>query len=415
MKLNQLEQQISDLVERQVPGHTLDQMFYTDPAIFEHDMQRVVFEQWLVIDHESRIANRGDYFVVDIAGDEIIIVREDDNKINGFYNTCRHRGSKVCLSKEGNKNSFVCPYHAWTYNLDGSLRVARLMNAEFDKNEHGLHKCHINVYEGIIFVCLSDGPPPNFDEQVSRMQPFMDLHGLDHAKVAHRHSWRLQCNWKLVIENFIECYHCLPLHPELSSVHSKDKYKAFGSGAASAMPEAMAKFESELEAWRKQAKSFGYTTDMWGDDENSRSLQGAQRLPINFKADTLSETRDGKLASTLMGKFSSCDGGTTAVSFNPLSTLLMPNDYAMIFRFTPISAEVSDVEVIWLVDKNAQEGVDYDLENLIWLWYETTVQDGDITENNQIGVRSRRYKPGPYSQHEAANTTFLKWYLRLIG
>ncbi len=415
MKLHQLDNQISDLVERQVPGHSLEQMFYTDPDIFEHDMHRVVFNQWLLIDHESRIANRGDFFIVDVAGDEIIIVRENDDKINGFYNTCRHRGSKVCLNKEGNKKSFVCPYHAWCYNLDGSLRGAQLMGADFDKSTHGLHECHLNIYEGLIFICLADGSPPNFDEQVNRMQPFMDLHDLANAKVAHRYSWRLQCNWKLVIENFIECYHCLPSHPELSSVHSKAKYKAFGSGAASAMPEAMAEFEPELQAWRKQASSLGYTIDMWGDDENSGSLQGAQRLPINFAEGTLSETRDGKLASTLMGKFSACDGGTTAVSFNPLSTLLMPNDYAMIFRFTPISAEVCDVEIVWLVDKEAQEGIDYNKENLSWLWYQTTVQDGEITENNQAGVRSRRYKPGPYSQHEASNNTFLKWYLRLIG
>ena len=109
------------------------------------------------------------------------------------------------------------------------------------------------------------------------------------------------------------------------------------------MPEAMAAFEAELEAWRDHATSLGYSIDIWGDDANSRSLQGAQRLPINFSANTLSETRDGKLASTLMGKFTDCDGGTTAVSFNPMSTLLMPNDYAMVFRFTPISCSSSIV------------------------------------------------------------------------
>lgn len=406
---------IDNLIARQRHGYSLEQPFYTDEAIFQRDMQRVVHKQWLLFDHVSRIPNPGDYFVATIAGDEVIVCRDREGGVRAFFNTCRHRGSKVCLNKEGNTRAFVCPYHAWIFNLDGSLRIARLMDDDFDKSAHGLHPCHVHVYEGLIFLCLSEDTPPDFETEFSRMQPCMDMHDLSRAKVAHRHVWTLACNWKLVLENFFECYHCLPSHPELSSMHSKAKYLAYGAGPTSAMPEAVTAFQPEFEEWLARCEALGHPTENWGDDDGTLSLQSAGRLPINIEVGALSETKDGKLASTLMGEFKESDGGTTAVSFNPFSTLLMPNDYAMIFRFTPISAQVTDVEVVWMVDQDAEEGKDYDKDKLIWLWYETTVQDGDITENNHAGVLSSRYQPGPYSKQEEAIKTLGKWYLRLAS
>lgn len=405
---------IDELIARQKEGYSLEQPFYNDPDIFKRDMQRVLHKQWLLVDHVSRIPNAGDYFIVEIAGDEIIINRDREDNIHAHFNTCRHRGSKVCLNKEGNANSFTCPYHAWNYNLDGSLRGAPLMPEDFDKSTHGLHKCHVHVYDGLIFVCLSEEEPVDFESEYSCMQPHMDLHGLENAKVINRHQWRLKCNWKLVLENFFECYHCVPSHPELSKIHSIPKYRAFGSGPTSSMPEAYAAFEPELNAWKAKAEPLGYCPEWVADDENSLSLKTASRLPINVNAGHVSETKDGKPASTLMGKFTEYDGATTAISFNPFGTLLMPNDYAMIFRFTPISPEETDVEIVWLVDKDAQEGVDYDKENVSWLWHHTTIEDGDITEWNHAGVMSSRYQPGPYSLQEQAIATIGKWYLRLV-
>ena len=406
---------IDEMISRQKPEHSLEQEFYTDSGIFQRDMQKIVTERWLLIDHVTRIPQTGDYFVITIGQDEIIIIRESEEKINGFFNTCRHRGSRICLQAEGSVRSLVCPYHAWSYKLDGSLKSARSMHEGFRTDLHGLHKCHINIYEGLIFICLSEAlVPPNFTQQYQHMQPFMDLHELENAKIAHRYTWHLKCNWKLVVENFFECYHCVPSHPELSSIHSRAKYKVFGISSDSKMTDAVADYETEYNEWRKQTESLGYAIEINAPNNSNMIRSSCGRQPINFNAGVQSETKDGKFASTLMGKFTEGDGATTGVSFNPFGTLLMPNDYAMIIRFTPISAEKTDVEIVWMVDRDAVEGIDYDKENLIWLWLETTEQDGTITENNHAGVLSSRYTPGPYSMQEDALTSLGKWYLETI-
>ena len=410
-----LKTTIDEIIARQKPDHSLEQMFYNDNIIFQRDMHRIVQQQWLLIDHVTRIPNNGDYFMVKIGLDEIIIIKESNDKINGFFNTCRHRGSRICLKPEGNVRSFVCPYHAWSYNLDGSLKAARSMPENFRGDLHGLHQCHVKIYEGLIFICLADqNDPPDFTHEYQHMQPFMDLHELPHAKVAHRYTWHLKCNWKLVVENFFECYHCVPAHPELSSVHSRAKYKVFGISESSPMTDAVAEFDREYQQWREFSESLGYAVDSNAPNNSNMIKSSCSRQPINFNAGVQSETKSGELASTLMGKFTECDGATTGISFNPFGTLLMPNDYAMIVRFTPISAEQTDVEIVWMVDKNAVEGVDYDKDNLIWLWFETTEQDGEITENNHAGVLSSRYTPGPYSMQEDALKALGVWYLNAI-
>ena len=403
-----------NLIKAQKSGYTLEQCFYVSPEIFDLDVEKIISKQWLLVDHVSRIPNIGDYFIFRVVDDEIIIIRGKDNEIYAHFNTCRHRGSKICTESQGNRRVLVCPYHAWSYELNGTLLGAKSMSDTFDKSQNNLHPCHLHVYEGLIFVNLSTSEPFDFVSEYQALQPHMDLHQLSDAKVVSREQWQLKCNWKLVVENFYECYHCLPSHPELSSVHSKAKYRAFGSGPSSAMPEAMAEFLPEYTDWMKNASALNYLPEMVDEDNNSISLKSASRLPINWTAGYVSETKNGKPASKLMGKFETYDGGSTAVSFNPLSTVLMPNDYAMIFRFTPISSEITDVEIIWMVDKNAEEGKDYGEENLRWLWYTTTQQDGEITEWNQAGVKSSRYQPQQYSEQEAALVSINKWYLNQL-
>ena len=133
-------------------------------------MERLLSRRWLLVDHESRIPDKGDYFLFNIGNESIIIIRESDDKVNALFNVCRHRGSRVCLEQQGNKRLLTCPYHAWTYNLDGELRPPHLMPAGFDRTQHNLHKCHVTVYHGLIFVCLSVDCPARFRRGVCSLR-----------------------------------------------------------------------------------------------------------------------------------------------------------------------------------------------------------------------------------------------------
>jgi len=407
--------ELRDLVnsEKSNPGLALSQPFYSEPDIFNSDITSVFKRQWLLVDHISRIPVKGEYFLFDIAGESIIVIRENESTVNAFYNVCRHRGSRLCVEAQGKKNLLTCPYHAWSYSLDGDLKAARTMPDDFDATLYPLHKCHIRVFHGLIFLNPGAGEPPDFDQLYSDFTPYLQLQGIDQCKIAKRTVCPNAANWKLVVENFVECYHCGPAHPEYCSVHGEDKLLAFGAGAGSGPEDAVAGFQATFETWLAKAESMGHLTGMW-QGTNQFALQQAGRFPLNDKG-WLSETLDGKAAcKKLLGQFSDYDGGQTAVSFNPVSFVLSSNDYAVIFRFTPIDSLNTEAEMIWLVDKSAVEGTDYDVEHLTRLRDVTVQQDKTITENNQAGVLSERYVPGPYSTQEARNITIKRWYLEQL-
>ena len=138
------------LIARQPGGCSLLQEFYRDPAIFERDIARIHLRHWLCVGHASRIPDPGDYFVFDFADESLIIVRSAGDEIRALANVCRHRGSHVCYDKEGHSRVFVCPYHAWSYNLDGSLRSARYTSPDLDKSQYALKRMHVRVVAGLL-------------------------------------------------------------------------------------------------------------------------------------------------------------------------------------------------------------------------------------------------------------------------
>ena len=395
-------------------GYSLEQPFYLDQGVFEADFERIVEPMWLFVDHVSRIPNTGDYFLYEIGGESIIVVRGRDENIRAFYNVCRHRGSRICSEKQGNAKLLMCPYHAWSFDLDGTLKAARTMPEDFNAADWGLHSCHVRVREGLIFLNLSRSEPPDFDAFIEPLLPCLELHDLGNAKIAHSGAYPTDANWKLVVENFFECYHCQPSHPEYCQVHPKDYVLALGGGAGSGPDGAEEAYQPQLDAFKARAAALGHTVKGHSSGEDSFNFSGSSRTGI--QEGWLSETEDGTPAAPLMGKFNDWDGGYTGVSFNPLSTLLMTNDFATAFRFTPIDATHTDVELIWMVRADAEEGKDYDKEKMIWLWDVTTIADKRIIEDNHAGVTSRRYQPGPYSDHERGTQALIHWYLnRLRG
>ena len=407
--MNNIDQEIFNLINSQKKNFPLDQKFYVDNIIFEKDIEHIFSNQWVFIGHVSRIPNIGDYFTVSIGDESIIVIRDKQNKINCFYNVCRHRGSHICIESEGSLRKLICPYHAWTYNLDGSLKNASMMSEDFKKEDWSLIKCNKNIFEGLIFINLSD-KPMSFTEFIKPLEPFISLHGLGRAKVAIRKEYEIEGNWKLALDNFHECYHCHPSHPEYCEVHSKDYIQSYGAGSHSG-PES-AEFNKLLKNWNKKVDELGYFRGEYSENKFSNFYRSAERTP--FSNGRLSETRSGKPASKLMGNFKEFDGGYTTIGPSPFNSLIMSNDFATCFTFLPKTNKKTLVEIMWLVDKSAIEGIDYNKEEISWLWDETTLADKRIIEDNQKGVLSKKYIPGPLSKMELGLEKFKNWYLKSL-
>ena len=399
--------ELKKLINKQKTNYSLDQEFYIDQHIFDLDVKNIFSKQWVFVGHVSRIPNYGDYFLFNIGKESIIIVRDKNNEVHAHYNVCRHRGSHICLENEGNSKVLICPYHAWTYNLDGSLRGARLMDKDFNKNDWHLHKCNSKIFEGLIFINLSEHPN-DFEEFIAPTKKFIEFHGLEDAKIAHRQYYPTEGNWKLTLDNFHECYHCQPSHPEYCQVHDKDYIIAYGAGSNTGP--ASEKFDNILSEWNSKVKKMGHLTGEYSETEFNDYSRSAERTPL--KEGMFTETKTGKPISKLMGKFKDYDCGYTSVGTSPFNSLLMCNDFATLFTFIPISPLYTQVELMWLVRKDAEEGKDYNIEEMKWMWDVTTIADKRIIEDNQKGVLSKKYLPGPLSKMERGLEKFKSWYLR---
>ena len=393
-------------------GYSFDREFYTSDAVFEADMDQIVSRKWLLAGHVSRIPDKGDYFLFRVGAEQIIVIREHATSIRAFFNVCRHRGSTICQAESGNARKLICPYHAWTYGLNGALQGARLMPEDFDKAENGLFVCHMRVFHGLIFINMSEDEPVDFDETFGELSSILDYHGIADARIAHAGSYPTTANWKLVIENFFECYHCVPSHPEFCSMHAAESIVAVGAGPSSGPADAIAAYAPKVKAWEATAGALGRpigTIDDAPDSSHLRLLM--QRMNKDGWA---AETQDGTAPAPLMGKRTAPDGGRMHLSFSPFSQIVADDHFVILFQFTPRSALASDVEMIWLVDGRASEG-EVDIDKMIWGYHATTSQDKVITENNQAGIMSSRYRPGRYSDQEGSVIKFQQWYLAQFG
>ena len=393
---------IDDLIGSYRPGRTLDREFYTHSEIFERDLERIYRRRWLFAGHISRIPRPGDYFLLNLGGESIIVIRDEAGAVHALLNVCRHRGSRLCREPEGQLKKLVCPYHAWVYNLDGSLSAARLMPADFDRTQSGLSRGHVRVFEGLIFVSLAE-VPDRFEPLIDDMGPFLKPYRLEATKICCRKTYELAANWKVVAENSWECYHCGPAHPELATVMS---YVAAYDSTRKA-----AEREEYISQWVEYSKNLGHMTGSVPMD--SGRWYRCDRVPI--RPGFVTRSQDGRPVAPVLGNLTTHDGGVLGVMMYPLIWFAVASDYAMLMRCTPLAATRTEVEITWLVHEDAVEGVDYDVDRVTWLWKMTGEEDWWLCENNQAGVNSRFYKPGSYAPLEESAQEFVEWYLKEIA
>jgi Rieske 2Fe-2S family protein len=385
-------------LRRRKPRIPLERDFYCSPADYQVDLDLLWYHEWLFVGHDCEIPNKGNYFTVQVGDYPVVVVRGRDGAVHAFHNSCRHRGSRICSAARGTLARLVCPYHAWTYQLDGRLLSARDMGGDFDKEKFGLKPVHCRSVAGYVWISLSNAPP-DFEPIARHIEPYFAPHQLQHAKVAFESTIVEKANWKLVWENNRECYHCTGNHPELIRTFSDDPTVTGIEGAA--------------------AKPF--IAEKWSHWESAG-------LPSKFHIAGNGQYRTARMP-LLEGKVSYTMDGSAAVRKPLADTVTLPDigtlllyhfpstwnhvlgDHAITFRMLPISAGETQLTTKWLVHQDAVEGVDYDLERMTEVWLATNEADRRICQENQIGVQSPAYDPAPYSPvHEGGVTQFVDWY-----
>ena len=425
-------------------GTTIPAEYYVDEKHYLND-ERVIAESfWLMADHESRIPKAGDYFVFEFGrGDSLIILRDGAGAVKGYHNVCRHRGSRLCLhgtgfdnvrpagvkpdgrpvdpratvvqlASTGNTQVFRCPYHAWTYDLQGKLiSFPTGMPSGFDPAQHGLHPAHVRTVEGFIFVSFARQEPPEFDTFVANWRAVSKVYGAATLKVAARRQYPTKANWKLAIENFRECYHCEASHKHLVRVQWWQMI--------STTPEQRSRIEQDLarhghpETPRPAARQ-GPAPRQDQMNETVAGGMGMAGTGRHLSPGYVTGSLDGKpVAPLLLKEWTHRRGGATT-GFST-SFFAAYDDHLAVARFTPRDALMTDVELFWLVRGDAKDK-DVDVDRLIGLWDTTYREDRWIVENNQHGILSSRYnftQGQPYASSEGGPAGFIKWYMAEVA
>jgi len=352
---------------------TLGQRYFISPEIFAQEQEKIFSEQWVLVGHQSQIAKAGDYFTTEVAGESLIILRDKRGAIHGFYNVCRHRGSRLIENRNGQSTAIQCPYHAWTYALDGRLIGAPHMDEVpgFDKADYSLHAVNLAVWEGFIFVNLADSPAPlaGWFKPLAGKFARWNLSALRPAK---RIEYDVRANWKLIFENYSECYHCLGVHPELSKISPSDSAE--------------------------------------NDLTEGPFLGGFMRI-----AKGKSLTMSGNACALAIGSFGEHDFHLVFYySIFPNMLLSLHPDYVMVHQLWPQSPERTLVFCDWLFNPEAFKRSDFEPDDAVKFWDMVNRQDWHMCELSQQGIASRAYEPGPYSARESIPAAWDREYLRFM-
>lgn len=349
--------------------YSLPQESYLSEDIYKQELKKIFYRQWLMVGHVSLARNPGDYFVKQIGPESMIIVRDESGELHACFNVCRHRGSRVLDDGEqGTKKKFTCPYHNWSYRNDGCLIAAP--GAEdgefFDYADFSLKEARCDTWYGWIFIYLGTDEPAPLSEVVAPVSNEEALRAIEpeKLKLAHRETYHIEANWKVLYENNLECYHCNGGHPSLSFACDFEKF--YGG------------------------------TSIFDADEN----QG-QHFPLRKGMETFS--MDGKRVSKPLGTPQE-DGFSTGFILMPMFCgPVFFVDHAVSLEVTPLTIDSTQLIAEWYVREDAIEGADYDVKELIDVFHITNQEDGAFAERNFNGIKSKGYTPGPVNPMREGN------------
>ena len=360
---------------------TLPGKYYTDPDIFAAEQERIFESLWFCAVRSSELAGPGDFRTVQVGSESVLISRARDGSLRAFLNICRHRGARLCTDESGSvKRAFQCPYHAWTYGLDGKLIAAPNLTSmpDIDRVEYGLRPVHLREWLGYAWVNLA-GEPPSFADSVIAAATerlgsadAIDHYEVDELTVGKRITYDVNANWKLIIENFMECYHYATIHPELTEVLPEfaDGYAAqyyVGHGA---------EFGADIN---------GFTVD---------GRPGFGKIP------GVTEDQDRRYY---------------AITVKPQVFINLVPDHVILHRMFPLAADRTVVECDWLYAKDVVAR-GRDVSHSVELFHRVNAQDFAACERCQPAMSSRAYRDGgvlvPSEHHIGA---FHDWVRDRLG
>ena len=342
---------------------------YFDPALYEREMGVFFHNRWVCVGRSSEVPDPGDYVAVDVAGRGVFITRDRQQVLHAFYNTCRHRGTALCSAQRGAFDGvIVCPYHAWTYGLDGELLATpNILPAEnFDKAGFGLYEVALEEWEGFLYAHL--GPNPTgllSDPSFGRAGDLFKNYQTGELQVAARIEYDVECNWKLIVENFSECYHCPGVHPEWCETMPRMKR----GGAIPFVPE-----EYDRAAHPGgSAMAEGFETMTWSGRTNRpqfEALSGIERKIIS-----------GHLIWPNL-----------LLSYHP--------DYVHTQRIVPTGPKATHMVYEWLFDAETMAMPDFDPTDTVELWDVVNQQDFGVCILAQRGLTNPAHANSVYAPQE---------------
>ena len=391
-----------DLASRS--GFGLERRFFLDPELYAEEIAGIWRRCWLFAGPSCELREPGDFARFELEHDSVLVVRGPDGLLHALHNTCRHRGTRLCLEDSGRAERWVCPYHQWTYALDGRLLACGGMEHEVELVDYPLHRAAVEEVAGLVFVWLGADPEP-IEQAREWIEPRLLRHGLARGQVAHTLDYDVHANWKLVWENNRECWHCHVGHPQyvkanFDTARDDDRNRRLAAARAAEHERALRAPRGYVDHAEPGLFEFPSPGRWWS----------ANRTPL--APGFVTESLDGQPVGPLMGELESHDVGTLRVRTVPNFWSHVSSDHAVLTRLVPAGPELTRIRVQWLVHEDAEEGRDYEFDRLLPFWQLTSEQDWALCERNHAGVRSPAFTPGPYSRRREGNViAFVEWYL----
>jgi Rieske 2Fe-2S family protein len=344
---------------------TLPARYYTDPDLFRDELERFYCQTWICAGRANQVPAPGDYFLREIAGESIIITRDASNSLRAFFNVCRHRGTRICARAEGHfPGRIQCGYHGWTYGLDGGLIGAPHAHDGFCREEYPLNRVHSDVWDGHIFINLNSQPAPLATQLEDLPQKFQHWQ-MAELRTHRRIEYEVKANWKLIMLNYSECLHCPILHPALNAI-----------------------------------------TD-YLSGQNDQPHPGYIGGSMEFQGGARTMSIDGKLRRDYLPGLSADERKRVYYyAIFPNLLLSLHPDYAMTHTLWPRAVDRTEVICEWHFDPDEMAKPDFEADDAIEFWDVTNREDWHISELSQAGIKSRAYKPGPYSRCESLPHAF---------
>ncbi|MGC2030356.1 MAG: aromatic ring-hydroxylating dioxygenase subunit alpha [Steroidobacteraceae bacterium] len=355
---------------------------YFDPRQYDRELQRIWYRNWVYVGRSSELSRARGFRTFEIGDQRILLVRDEQRMLQGFYNTCRHRGAALCREPEGmlRAGTIVCPYHAWVYNLQGDLlRTSSKAHANgFDVADFPLYRISVKEWNGFIFVALNDRPPPFekiFDLPLNRL----DAWPLEELVVGHVLTKTMQSNWKIFWENYNECLHCPGVHPQLSQL-----VPIYGRGLLE---------ERDDPQWRAHAA-----------DPDPKFKGG-------LRSGAATWSLDGKTTGVPFPGLSDADRKAGYVYMTGLPSVFLVGhvDYVRVVRLLPLGPELTELRVEYLFSPQTLADPQFDLRNVVDFTNSVMTEDAEVCELNQLGLRARPHIRGVVMPEEYVVRQFHEW------